>query len=206
MALGPTKPSRRVNCEGGLVRGDLFTTLTVQLHQSASTADIAQRLASAALRTTTCEQAAVMLSQPQEGLVVSFSTGRLAEEAAVLELRLRTGPSLEAAAHGVECVVADTRRDTRWPRWASGVNEQAAVRSCLAVPLSIETDTFGTVLLVSTTPYAFRTVDAMLGSVLARHAAAAIGCMRGAGGPGQATESHSVIGQAQSVVSVMRKH
>lgn len=188
------------------MRGDLFTTLTVQLHQSASTPEIAQRLASAALRTTTCEQAAVMLSQPQEGLVVSFSTGRLAEEAAVLELRLRVGPSLEAAAHGVECVVADTRRDLRWPLWASGVNEQAAVRSCLAMPLSIETDTFGAVLLVSTKPYAFRTVDAMLVSVLARHAAAAIGCMRGASEPGLATESHSVIGQAQGVLSVMRKH
>ena len=84
------------------------------------------------------------------------------------------GPCLDAAAAGERVLIADMRRESRWPRFASAAAD-AGVLSSLSMPLPIQQQVTGALNFYAPMPNAFSDETIELAEKFATHAAVAVG-------------------------------
>jgi len=116
-----------------------------------------------------------------------------------LQYQLGEGPSLDVSTRTEICLVADTKRDVRWPRWRTRVADYG-IGSVLAIRLSTSAQNLGVLSLYSTRSSAFDVDDIGMAFAFATHAAVALYAARQSAGLGNAVETRHLVGVAQGIL------
>ncbi len=113
------------------------------------------------------------------------------------------GPCLLAANTRATVCVADTATETRWMGYIGGAR-RLGVGSVLCLPLTVNTNHFGSMSLYSTRSHVFGDEAEVLGTMFAAHAAAAMSRANQQQQFRDALDTRDVIGQAKGIL--MERH
>lgn len=112
------------------------------------------------------------------------------------------GPCLDAARTGAQVLVHDLRTDTRWPKFTPRAPWHLHSMLCMTVP--VFGGRVGVLTVVSARAWAFDETAARLATVVAAHAALALGLAEKLRNLRAMAESREVIGQATGML--MQQH
>lgn len=166
------------------------------MHTAVGSRRVLDELVAAALRLVPgAQDASVMLSE-RDVLTAQRATSPTVEGVDTVQLELREGPSLEAAAHARPVRVDDMGQEERWAAFAPQARGLGVV-STLSLPLRTRTSVLGVLNLFSTRVAAFGDESEQTGLLLTRHAAIALAEARGVDNLHRAVAGRDLIGQAK---------
>jgi GAF domain-containing protein len=105
------------------------------------------------------EATSITLVRDDKGFAAAYF-GEMALAADELQYEKGYGPCLDAGRGGVVLRVDDMRTETRWPDYATQV-QQTGVRSSLSVPLPYQGNFIGALNIYSTEPAAFASPESL---------------------------------------------
>ena len=126
-------------------------------------------------------------------------TDELVARADQLQREYGEGPCLEAIDERDTFVITDTRTDERWPNWCRAVDE-LGIRSVLSIRLQTPTGTMGALNLYGVEPNSFTDDDAVVGTILGTHAAAALAADKERDELRRAIDGRHMIGMAHGIL------
>lgn len=177
---------------------DGFSDIAVGFFGARTVVETIDRVTSAAVKAVGAEAASVAFFHHGR-IEATASTEPRTEELDRITIDVGQGPALEARGGHAQVVVRDTHAEERWPDWAEGM-AAAGVRSVLCVGISTAQSDLGVLSLYDPAPGRFGVDEAAVASILARHAAVALGSARRAENLWVAIDARKLIGQAQGIL------
>ncbi len=145
------------------------------------------------------EAASLSLVRQRRHITSAAATAPLARQFDDLQQRVGQGPCLDAMYEHETVRVADLASQSRWPvlarRW-----QEAGARSALCVQLFVRGHDLGAINVLSSRVDAFDEAAEQWGLLIASHAAVALAGALRTEGLDRATETRTVIGQAQGIL------
>ena len=117
-----------------------------------------------------CGMALRQRGRPQP---VAACSDRLASEADQVQYQAQDGPALDVLRHASRVHVRDTAADNRWPGFCRHV-ASLGIRSCYALPLVVDGEPAGALVLYARRPNAFGARQADRAERFGRHASGAL--------------------------------
>jgi transcriptional regulator with GAF, ATPase, and Fis domain len=191
--------------------GRQFSELARALFSEPSVKETLQRIVDLAVDTIDgCDGAGVLLVDKGEILAGSWSS-ELVREIETIEYELGEGPCVDAIRQQPVFESADLRDHiSEWPKFAPRALE-AGVESILGFRLFLAEDTLGALDLYAFRPGVFNKASRAIGTVLALHAAMALGGAQlhehdldTVAGLQQALRTRDLIGQAKGILMTTR--
>lgn len=130
---------------------DAFIALSDTVVRDFDVAEFLYMLAERCVDIFAAERAGVILSDPEDGLVVAASTDRSAQALELLELDLHSGPCLACFESGesVHAILSSESSQDQWPEFARRARERG-IESVVALPLRLRDLTIGALNLFLT--------------------------------------------------------
>jgi GAF domain-containing protein len=178
---------------------DVFAELAVELHESDGVEETIEAVLQFALQAVNCTQAGLVLAQRGGRIEIAAVTGAVVETIGQLQIDTGEGPLIDAVRDGHTVLIRDTLVETRWPEWATKINE-LGLRTVLHIALHVNDRTGGVLSLYSTEPDAFDDDDDAVAHILARHAAVAVASARHEETLSKAVDARKLIGQAMGIL------
>jgi GAF domain-containing protein len=176
-----------------------FAQMALQLHDEGSVHETVDRVLEHALKAVRCGYAGVVFVHGGKHVETVAATDPLVTDLEQAQVDLGEGPDLDVLAERYSIIVADTRTDGRWPRWAERVAGMG-IRSLLSVRMHTSSSTIGALNLYDEAAERFDVSDQEIAHVLARHAAVALSSARRAENLWQAIDARKRVGQAQGML------
>lgn len=177
---------------------DEFSDIAVGFFGARTVDATIDRVTAAALKAVGAEAASVSFFHHGR-IDATASTEPRAEELDRITIEVGQGPALEARGGHAQVIVRDTHEEERWPEWARRM-AAAGVRSVLCVGISTAESDLGVLSLYDSAPGQFGVDEAAVTSILARHAAVALGSARRAENLWVAIDARKLVGQAQGIL------
>lgn len=175
-----------------------FADIALEMHSEPDVDRMIQRLVGYAREATSCDDAGLLLRNGRRGVETVGATDVRVERSDLLQKEIGEGPALRAM-RDQHAVVADTRADDRWPRWASGA-ARLGLRSVLSVSLPTSSGTLGSLNMYARRPRDFDRDEVADLQTFAKHASLALAEAREERGLREAIEARHRIGQAQGIL------
>jgi transcriptional regulator with GAF, ATPase, and Fis domain len=192
---------------GGELAG-VFADVARQLQAEGSPGKVQERVSRAAVETVGgCGHAGISLVHRRGAIDTVAATDEVPMRVDAIQYEVGQGPCLNAISEHEVFRVDDLADDERWPLFSHRAAEETGVRSMLSFRLFIQDDTLGALNLYSREVQAFDEHAREVGTVLAAHAAIALGAAREhdrAEQLGRAVGSNREIGMAMGVLMTRR--
>lgn len=180
-----------------------FADLARQLQAAAGVQDTLQRIVDLAVEIVEpCEHAGVSMVHGRR-VETAASSSEVPRHVDAIQYETDQGPCLDAIRDEEVFRADDLSTDERWDAFATRAVEETGVRSMMSFRLFVQEDTMGALNLYASEPRAFPEQAEPLGTVLAAHAAIAIGAAKEHERVDQLNEaqlSNRQIGQAVGIL------
>lgn len=158
---------------------DMFAEIARQLQAEDTPEKVQERISRVAVDTVDgCDHAAISLVHRRGAIDTVAATDDVPPRVDAIQYEVGQGPCLDAIAEHEVFVVDDLGADERWPSFSHRAAAETGVRSMLSFRLFIQDDTLGALNLYSRAVEAFDEHARAVGTVLAAHAAIAMGAAR----------------------------
>ncbi|GAA5122083.1 GAF and ANTAR domain-containing protein [Alloalcanivorax gelatiniphagus] len=146
-----------------------------------------------------CDHACVAI-MPKRGPVTRVCSDDVAQQVNELQFNLNEGPCLDVRRDQDTLVSLDLSRESRWPRWASGVSNELGVSSATSLLIHTDERSYETLNLYSATRDGFDSDAISVGHTIAAHLAVVMDAERKIDQLGLAMVSRTVIGRAEGIL------
>ena len=176
-----------------------FADIAQRLHAQNDVEDTLQGIAEMACETIRAHMCGVMMVHRGNKVETAAVTDEVVQRADDLQIELGEGPCLEAIDDRTTFLIRDTRTETRWATWCSGVAD-LGIRSVVSVRLFTQSGPIGSLTVYGREPDQFDADDAVLAAIYAGHASVALAAARTESGLRQAMDGRHLIGLAQGIL------
>lgn len=158
---------------------EVFADIARQLHDEPTPEKVLDRVTLAAVKTVEgCDHAAISIVRRHGGIETTAATDDVPIAVDAIQYEVGDGPCLEVIEEHEVYSIDDLARDERWAPFSHRAAEETGVRSMLSLRLFVDEDTMGALTLYSRAVGAFDGHARAVGTILATHAALAVGAAR----------------------------
>lgn len=177
-----------------------LAAMALALHDEPTLEETIEAVLDYVMKAVDCSHAGVIFVHAKSRVETVAATSPLVAELDQVQLEHGQGPDIDIISDPRSSVlVADTRTDDRWPRWAEAV-AAAGIRSMLGIRLHTTSTTIGSLNLYDSRPQHFTEEDRDVAHIFARHAAVALSSARDTANLWKAIDARRLIGQAQGIL------
>jgi GAF domain-containing protein len=178
---------------------DRFAAYAAAMHDAPTVTETLEAVLDHARHALGCRYVAVMFIHGGNRIEVAAATDPVLEQLDQVQVDFDTGPDLDALSRAGPLLINDLERETRWPQWLAAIRP-LGVRSLLAIPLTTDVITVGTLNFYDPEPDRFDRGDVAIAHIFARHAAVALATARNLENIWQAVDARKIVGQAQGIL------